>query len=53
MPRNASLAGRDALVERAAQMLARREPVTSRALVEETGASTMAIYTHFGRMPGL
>jgi len=34
-------------------MLARREPVTLRALVEGTGASTMAVYTHFGGMPGL
>ena len=34
-------------------MLARREPVTLRALVESTGASTMAVYTHFGGMPGL
>ncbi len=44
---------RRALVERAAQMLARREPVTLRALVEGTGASTMAVYTHFGGMAGL
>jgi AcrR family transcriptional regulator len=41
------------LVERAARMLAAREPVTLRALVEGTGASTMAVYTHFGGMPGL
>lgn len=34
-------------------MLARREPVTLRALVEGTGMSTMAVYTHFGGMPGL
>src|SRR5688572_28497678 len=34
-------------------MLARRQPVTLRALVEGTGASTMAVYTHFGGMPGL
>lgn len=53
MPRSASPAVRDALIERAAEMLARREPVTSRALVEGTGASTMAVYTHFGGMPGL
>jgi AcrR family transcriptional regulator len=53
MPRTASPAVRGALVERAAQMLARREPVTLRALVEGTGASTMAVYTHFGGMPGL
>lgn len=53
MPRKASPAVRDALVERAAEMLARREPVTSRSLVEGTGASTMAVYTHFGGMSGL
>ncbi len=34
-------------------MLAQREPVTLRALVDGTGASTMAVYTHFGGMPGL
>ena len=34
-------------------MLARHEPVTLRALVEGTGASTMAVYTHFGGMSGL
>jgi AcrR family transcriptional regulator len=44
---------RAALVERAAEMLTRREPVTLRALVAGTGASTMSVYTHFGGMPGL
>lgn len=34
-------------------MLAAREPVSSRALVEGTGVSTMAVYTYFGGMPGL
>jgi AcrR family transcriptional regulator len=34
-------------------MLARREPVTLRSIVAGTGASTMAVYTHFGGMPGL
>ena len=34
-------------------MLANREPVTLRALVEDTGLSTMAVYTHFEGMPGL
>ena len=53
MPKTASPAVRTALVERAAEMLARREPVTLRALVAGTGASTMAVYTHFGGMPGL
>ena len=41
------------MVERAALMLARREPVTLRALVNASGTSTMAVYTHFGGMPGL
>lgn len=49
----ASPAVRCALVVRAAEMLARRELVTLRALVAGTGASTMAVYTHFGSMPGL
>src|SRR3712207_5132737 len=53
VPGPASPAVRAALVERAAEMLVRREPVTLRALVEGTGASTMAVYTHFGGMPGL
>lgn len=44
---------RVALVERAALLLARREPVTLRAIVEGTGATTMAVYTHFGGMAGL
>ncbi len=53
VPRSASPALRNALIERAAEMLARREPVTLRALVARTGASTMAVYTHFEGMPGL
>lgn len=53
MPRTAPADVRLALVERAAQMLVQREPVTLRTLVSGTGASTMAVYTHFGGMPGL
>jgi AcrR family transcriptional regulator len=53
VPRTSSPALRLMLVERAAEMLARREPVTLRALVAGTGASTMAVYTHFDGMPGL
>ena len=53
MPRAADPAVRAALVERAAELLARREPVTLRGLVEEIGTSTMAVYTHFGGMAGL
>ena len=41
------------LIERAAGMLARREPVSLRGLVAGTGVSTMAVYTHFEGMPGL
>lgn len=44
---------RTQLIERAATMLRTREPVTLRALVAGTGASTMAVYTHFGSMDGL
>jgi AcrR family transcriptional regulator len=53
VPPSASPTVRRALVERAAEMLARREPVTLRALVAGTGASTMAVYTYFDGMPGL
>jgi AcrR family transcriptional regulator len=53
MPRKADPALRRALIERAAEMLARREPVTLRSVVEGTGASTMAVYTHFDGMVGL
>lgn len=41
------------LIERAAQMLRTREPITLRSLVAGTGASTMAVYTHFGGMDGM
>ncbi len=53
VPRIADPGVRVALVERAAEMLARREVVTLRVLVESVGTSTMAVYTHFGGMPGL
>ena len=53
MPRRADADAQRAIVERAAGMLARREPLTLRALVEGTGRSTMAVYTYFGGMPGL
>ena len=53
MPKAADPTVRRALVERAAEMLARREPVTLRSLVSGTGTSTMAVYTHFGGMAGL
>lgn len=44
---------REQLVERAAGMLARREPISLRKLVDGTGMSTMAVYTYFEGMPGL
>jgi AcrR family transcriptional regulator len=53
VPRTADPGVRIALVERAAEMLARREVVTLRALVDSVGTSTMAVYTHFGGMTGL
>ncbi|GIH92292.1 TetR family transcriptional regulator [Planobispora siamensis] len=44
---------RSLLIDRAAQTLAAREPVTLRSLVAGTGVSTMAVYTYFGGMDGL
>ncbi|GII00813.1 TetR/AcrR family transcriptional regulator [Planobispora takensis] len=44
---------RSLLIDRAAQMLAAREPVTLRSLVAGTGVSTMAVYTYFDGMDGL
>jgi AcrR family transcriptional regulator len=44
---------RTQLIERAAQMLRAREPVTLRSVVAGTGLSTMAVYTYFGGMDGL
>jgi AcrR family transcriptional regulator len=44
---------RKLLVERAAQMLRARDPVTIRSLVAGTGVSTMAVYTYFGGTEGL
>lgn len=41
------------LIERAAGMLARRESISLRKLVDGTGLSTMAVYTYFDGMPGL
>jgi AcrR family transcriptional regulator len=53
MPRALSPTVRSHLIERAAALLARREPVTLRSLVAGTGLSTMAVYTYFDGMPGL
>ncbi|MEV0029701.1 TetR/AcrR family transcriptional regulator [Nocardia sp. NPDC050793] len=44
---------RSMLLERAAQMLRRREAVTLRGLVAGTSVSTMAVYTYFDGMDGL
>jgi AcrR family transcriptional regulator len=53
MVRTRNPAVRTLLIERAAQMLRAREPVTLRSLVAGTGVSTMAVYTYFGGMDGL
>ncbi len=53
VPRQKDPQVRTLLVERAARMLRRREPVTLRSLVAETPVSSMAVYTHFGGMDGL
>ncbi|WP_033291070.1 TetR/AcrR family transcriptional regulator [Amycolatopsis jejuensis] len=53
MARAKDPAVRTRLVERAAQMLRTREPITLRSLVAGTGVSTMAVYTHFDGMDGL
>ncbi|GGS95297.1 TetR family transcriptional regulator [Planobispora rosea] len=44
---------RSLLIDRAAQLLAARQPVTLRSLVAGTGVSTMAVYTYFDGMDGL
>jgi AcrR family transcriptional regulator len=53
MARTKDPAVRALLINRAAQMLRTREPVTLRSIVAGTGVSTMAVYTHFGSMDGL
>ncbi|MEV0728487.1 TetR/AcrR family transcriptional regulator [Polymorphospora sp. NPDC050346] len=53
MVRTKDPAVRTLLIERAAQMLRAREPVTLRSIVAGTGVSTMAVYTYFGGMDGL
>lgn len=40
-------------MERAAELLTGQEPVTLRRVAAAAGTSTMAVYTHFGGMPGL
>lgn len=53
MVRTKDPAIRSLLLERAAQMLRTRQPVTLRSVVAGTGISTMAVYTYFGSMDGL
>ncbi|WP_189237826.1 TetR/AcrR family transcriptional regulator [Planomonospora parontospora] len=53
MARTKDPAVRSLLLERAAQMLRARQPVTLRTLVAGTGVSTMAVYTYFGGMDRL
>jgi AcrR family transcriptional regulator len=53
MARTKDPAVRSLLIDRAAQMLSARQPVTLRSLVAGTGVSTMAVYTYFGGMDGL
>lgn len=53
MVRTKDPAVRTLLIERAAQLLRAREPVTLRSIVAGTGVSTMAVYTYFGGMDGL
>ncbi|WP_326691041.1 MULTISPECIES: TetR/AcrR family transcriptional regulator [unclassified Streptomyces] len=53
MARTKDPAVRSLLLDRAAQMLRTRQPVTLRTLVAGTGVSTMAVYTYFGGMDGL
>jgi AcrR family transcriptional regulator len=53
MARTKDPAVRRLLIERAAQMLRARQPITLRSLVAGTGVSTMAVYTYFDSMDGL
>ncbi|MFJ9110653.1 TetR/AcrR family transcriptional regulator [Streptomyces sp. NPDC102283] len=53
MARTKDPAIRSLLLDRAAQMLRARQPVTLRTLVAGTGVSTMAVYTYFGGVDGL
>jgi AcrR family transcriptional regulator len=54
-PKSADPETRAALIDAAARLLAREGPaaLTTRRLAAEVGASTMAVYTHFGGMDGL
>jgi len=54
-PKIADPAVRTALLENAARLIATEGTtgLTLRRLAEETGTSTMAVYTHFGGMQSL
>jgi AcrR family transcriptional regulator len=52
-PKMADPGIRIALIEAAARLLARHEPLTVRGLAAQVGSSTMAVYTHFGSMDDL
>ncbi|MEV6213949.1 TetR/AcrR family transcriptional regulator [Nocardia sp. NPDC051833] len=53
MARTRNPAVRAMLIDRAAQLLRERQPVTLRGLVAGTAVSTMAVYTYFDGMDGL
>ncbi|MFF2025975.1 TetR/AcrR family transcriptional regulator [Streptomyces sp. NPDC058171] len=53
MARTKDPAVRSLLLDRAAQLVGARQPVTLRTLVAGTGVSTMAVYTYFGGMDGV
>ncbi|MEU4647911.1 TetR/AcrR family transcriptional regulator [Nocardia fluminea] len=53
MARTKNPAVRSMLIDRAAQLLRERQPVTLRGLVAGTAVSTMAVYTYFDGMDGL
>lgn len=53
VPRTAEASVHAELMERTAELLTGQEPVTLRRVAAAAGTSTMAVYTHFGGMPGL
>ena len=52
-PRTADPEVAEALIEIGARLIAEHEPLTARRLATEIGASTSAVYTHFGSMADL
>src|SRR3954451_9302231 len=53
MPRPADPTVRARLLEAAAEMLVRQEPVSLRRIASDVGTSTMSVYTYFGGMDEL